>query len=144
MGKSIPRPPNSFMLWSASNRKNVQREHPDSTNADISRVLGKKWNKMTNEAKQPWKILAEEEKQIHSRKYPGYKYQPKSSKPKTFKHKPSKHKTTKPKPSKHKTTKPKTTKPKTSKPKNILKDEFIDGFIDEFSLFQSLIELGIY
>ena len=50
MGKSIPRPPNSFMLWSASNRKNVQREHPDSTNADISRVLGKKWNKMTNEA----------------------------------------------------------------------------------------------
>jgi len=140
MVKSIPRPPNSFMLWSASKRKNVQAEHPGSTNADISRVLGKKWNKMTNEAKQPWQILAEEKKQIHSRKYPGYKYQPKSSKPKTSKPKTFKPKTFKPKTSKPKSSKPKSSKRKTSKPKNIFKDEFID----EFALFQFLITSNIY
>ena len=121
--KAIPRPPNSFMLWSASNRKNVQAEHPDSTNADISRFLGIKWNEMSIKDKKQWQILAEEKKQIHSKKYPGYKYQPK-------------------------TTKPKTTKPKTTKPKNILKDEFIDGSIDGstdgYLLFQLLIESDIY
>lgn len=113
--KAIPRPPNSFMLWGASNRNIVKQRHPYSTNADISRVLGKEWNKMPANKKQQWQILAEEAKLSHSTKYPDYKYQPKTSRPKP-------------------------TKPKTSKPKNISNDDFID----EFSLFQCLIELYIY
>jgi hypothetical protein len=44
----------------------------------FSRIVGKIWKRLSDDEKAPWKILAEEEKNEHARKYPNYKYSPNS------------------------------------------------------------------
>ncbi|KAK0458264.1 uncharacterized protein EV420DRAFT_1245792, partial [Desarmillaria tabescens] len=43
---------------------------------NLSRIAGSLWKNMTSLEKQPWKMLAEQEKIEHAVRYPDYKYQP--------------------------------------------------------------------
>lgn len=56
----------------------IERDH-----RHISRIIGHCWNSLPEEEKQIWRTKAEEEKQEHLKKYPGYRYSPinRTSKP---------------------------------------------------------------
>ena len=49
----------------------IERDH-----RHISRIIGHCWNSLPEEEKRIWRARAEEEKQEHLRKYPGYRYSP--------------------------------------------------------------------
>jgi hypothetical protein len=49
----------------------IERDH-----RHISRIIGHCWNSLPEDEKRTWRAKAEEEKQEHSRKYPGYRYSP--------------------------------------------------------------------
>lgn len=49
----------------------IERDH-----RHISRIIGHCWNNLPEEEKSIWRARAEEEKQEHSTKYPGYRYTP--------------------------------------------------------------------
>jgi len=75
--KRIPRPRNAFMIYRSTvwaQQKipvGIERDH-----RHISRIIGHCWNSLPDEEKQIWRAKAEEEKQEHLRKYPGYRYSP--------------------------------------------------------------------
>lgn len=52
-------------------------QHPGLTNPDISKVIGIQWRNQSQETKNEWKALAEQEKLQHQLQYPTYRYQPK-------------------------------------------------------------------
>ena len=84
--KRIPRPRNAFMIY----RSTVwaQQKIPTGIERDhrhISRIIGHCWNSLPEEEKRIWRATAEEEKQEHSRKYPGYRYSPVTRKDKPAK-----------------------------------------------------------
>ena len=84
--KRIPRPRNAFMIY----RSTVwaQQKIPTGIERDhrhISRIIGHCWNSLPEEEKQIWRTKAEEEKQEHLRKYPGYRYSPITRKDKPVK-----------------------------------------------------------
>lgn len=57
----------------------AQRKIPTGIERDhrhISRIIGHCWNSLPEEEKRIWRAKAEEEKQEHSKKYPGYRYTP--------------------------------------------------------------------
>lgn len=60
LGKHIPRPPNSFMIFGKQNRKILANQFPDYTNKQISKILGDEWRKMNLEEKQHFHRLADE------------------------------------------------------------------------------------
>ena len=51
-------------------------KYPGLANPEISKIIGELWREETEEVKNYWKRLAEEEKARHQRQYPQYKYQP--------------------------------------------------------------------
>ena len=73
----IKRPSNSFMVWSQDNRTILFKENPTLKNAEISKLLGKKWNELSNDAKKIYKDKAKKVAQEHKRQYPNYIYRPK-------------------------------------------------------------------
>ena len=84
--KRIPRPRNAFMIY----RSTVwaQQKIPTGIERDhrhISRIIGHCWNSLPEEEKRIWRAKAEEEKQEHLRKYPGYRYSPITRKDKPVK-----------------------------------------------------------
>ncbi|KAF8852684.1 hypothetical protein BDZ45DRAFT_694896 [Acephala macrosclerotiorum] len=76
----IPRPRNAFILYRQHYQAQVVAQHPGLANPEISKIIGEQWREQAPEIKNDWKRLAEiykqEEKQRHSRQYPGYRYQP--------------------------------------------------------------------
>ena len=84
--KRIPRPRNAFMIY----RSTVwaQQKIPTGIERDhrhISRIIGHCWNSLPEEEKRIWRVKAEEEKQEHLMKYPGYRYSPITRKDKPVK-----------------------------------------------------------
>ena len=73
----IKRPANSFMIWTQDNRTKLFNENSTLNNAEISKLLGQKWNTLSNKEKQIYKDKAEQVKKEHKRKYPDYIYRPK-------------------------------------------------------------------
>lgn len=82
-GKShTPRPSNSFILYRKSKHALIMSSYhaPKPLNNNfISKMVAKWWKEETPENKLFWSRNAEEEKRIHSEKYPDYKYRPKKS-----------------------------------------------------------------
>ena len=74
---NIKRPMNAFMVFSHYQRKKIVEHEPEIHNAAISKRLGKQWKDMTDIQKIPYIREAERLRELHSREYPGYKYQPK-------------------------------------------------------------------
>ncbi|ONH72656.1 Repressor of filamentous growth 1 [Pichia kudriavzevii] len=74
----IPRPRNAFILFRQKHHQALIEEGNQlKSNPEVSKELGEKWRALSDEEKQYWNNLAEEEKRLHAEKYPGYKYTPK-------------------------------------------------------------------
>ncbi|KAJ3499400.1 hypothetical protein NLJ89_g10105 [Agrocybe chaxingu] len=73
----VPRPRNAFILFRCDFVR--QKKIPESVENDhrnISRIVGKIWREMSDEDKEPWVAMADEEKRRHLRTHPGYRFTP--------------------------------------------------------------------
>eukprot|EP00794_Sanderia_malayensis_P004696 gene4696-5311_t len=76
----VPRPMNSFMVFSHLERKRLAEENPELHNADLSKILGKKWKTLTPGQRQPYIDEAERLRVLHTETFPDYKYKPRRRK----------------------------------------------------------------
>jgi len=83
----IKRPQNSFMVWASEMRLQIAKCNPTKTNSEISIILGKIWNDMSDEYKLNYKLQADLIKVEHSKKYPDYVFKPKTRKNREIKEK---------------------------------------------------------
>ncbi|EDW61195.2 putative transcription factor SOX-14 [Drosophila virilis] len=72
----IKRPMNAFMVWSQMERRKICEKTPDLHNAEISKELGRRWQLLAKDDKQPYIIEAEKLRKLHMIEYPNYKYRP--------------------------------------------------------------------
>ncbi|XP_065370394.1 probable serine/threonine-protein kinase DDB_G0282963 [Calliphora vicina] len=72
----IKRPMNAFMVWSQMERRKICEKTPDLHNAEISKELGRRWQQLGKEEKQPYISEAEKLRKLHMIEYPNYKYRP--------------------------------------------------------------------
>ncbi|KAI0249124.1 high mobility group box domain-containing protein [Lactifluus subvellereus] len=76
----IPRPRNAFILFRCdfvAQKKIPASVEPDHRN--ISRIVGRIWKAMSDEARRPWIEEAKRERERHKRLYPQYRYAPSSA-----------------------------------------------------------------
>ena len=72
----IKRPMNAFMVFSQLERRKIVQLAPDMHNAEISKYLGARWKRLSENERRPFIDEAERLKMLHSREYPDYKYKP--------------------------------------------------------------------
>ena len=82
----IPRPPNAFMLFRADF---VRQKHVpgsiETNHGSLSKIIGNCWRSLPLEEKRIWEIKAKQEKEAHSKRYPGYRFRPVHNKDKAKK-----------------------------------------------------------
>ncbi|OBZ79813.1 putative transcription factor SOX-14 [Grifola frondosa] len=74
---SPPRPPNAFMVfrsvcWAVLKHSDFPERH----HANFSVIIGRRWHMLTPAQQAVFGLIANEEKEIHAERYPGYKYRP--------------------------------------------------------------------
>lgn len=62
------RPMSAFLMYAQQQRKVLQAENPDLPNADISRLLGETWRKLSDGEKLPFLMREEEERKVYRAK----------------------------------------------------------------------------
>ncbi|CAF0962438.1 unnamed protein product [Adineta steineri] len=72
----IKRPMNAFMVFSQLERRKIVQLAPDMHNAEISKYLGARWKRLTENERRPFIDEAERLKMLHLLEYPDYKYKP--------------------------------------------------------------------
>ena len=86
-GPHIKRPMNAFILWSQIERRKILSRQDAGGfatihNAEISKMLGKRWKEELNDKdREPFIMEAERLRLLHMKEYPDYKYRPRSRKP---------------------------------------------------------------
>lgn len=75
--KHVKRPMNAFMVWSQIERRKIVEENPNMHNAEISKLLGRRWKSLGSEERVPFVEEAERLRLLHMKEYPDYKYKPK-------------------------------------------------------------------
>uniref|UniRef100_A0A1I7UF78 Sex-determining region Y protein n=1 Tax=Caenorhabditis tropicalis TaxID=1561998 RepID=A0A1I7UF78_9PELO len=80
----IKRPMNAFMIWAKEERKKIVEEEKKHGmmlhNSSISKMLGARWNALSEEEKQPFKEEQIKHKAAHYEKYPDYIFKPRRRK----------------------------------------------------------------
>ena len=61
-GPSKPRAANAFMRFSKQERPNVKQEHPDMAPKDVLRELGRRWQELSDNDKEPYQTAYAEAK----------------------------------------------------------------------------------
>lgn len=86
-GQHIKRPMNAFILWSQIERRKILSRQDSAGysttihNAEISKMLGKRWKEeLTDRDREPFIMEAERLRLLHMKEYPDYKYRPRSRK----------------------------------------------------------------
>ncbi|KAI9458731.1 hypothetical protein HD554DRAFT_2138637 [Boletus coccyginus] len=73
----IPRPPNAFMLFRADF---VRQKHVpgsiETNHGSLSKIIGNCWRALPLDEKRIWEVKAKQEKDAHSKRYPGYRFRP--------------------------------------------------------------------
>ena len=71
------------MVFSNYERKRVLQEHPEIQNTELSKELGRRWNRLSAAERYPFTAESDRLRVLHTREYPNYKYKPakKRSKP---------------------------------------------------------------
>ncbi|KAL5625086.1 hypothetical protein BROUX41_005146 [Berkeleyomyces rouxiae] len=72
----VPRPRNAFILYRQRHQADIAAQNPGLSNPELSKIIGGLWKDESEEVRDQWKNLAEEEKLRHQRQYPDYRYQP--------------------------------------------------------------------
>ncbi|XP_078580641.1 uncharacterized protein LOC144864439 [Branchiostoma floridae x Branchiostoma japonicum] len=72
--EEVRRPQNGFIRFSVRYRRLVQNQHPNMDNREISRILGSKWRKMTEEEKRPFTQEFFEEMEKIRNEHPSWNY----------------------------------------------------------------------
>ncbi|XP_066299943.1 uncharacterized protein [Branchiostoma lanceolatum] len=72
--EEVRRPQNGFIRFSVRYRRLVQNQHPNMDNREISRILGSKWRKMTDEEKRPFTQEFFEEMEKIRNEHPCWNY----------------------------------------------------------------------
>ena len=67
---------NAFMVFSTYERARVVQEHPDISNTDLSKELGRRWNSLSAADRAPFVSEADRLRLMHMQEYPDYKYKP--------------------------------------------------------------------
>ncbi|EEB17535.1 sox9, putative [Pediculus humanus corporis] len=81
--KHVKRPMNAFMVWAQAARRQLADIYPALHNAELSKTLGTLWSiiiMLSTTCKKPFITEAEKLRQVHKKKYPDYKYQPRRKK----------------------------------------------------------------
>jgi len=71
-----PRPPNAFILYRRQQQAHLRRTRPGLHLRLASKLIANWWKLESEEVKAHYKKAAENEKQEHMKKYPGYRYRP--------------------------------------------------------------------
>ncbi|KXS15771.1 hypothetical protein M427DRAFT_98607 [Gonapodya prolifera JEL478] len=86
---SVPRPPNSFILYRREASRAIISEHLERgeaiSNIKVSKLVGERWANESREVKQKYAKMALECRKKHMELYPGYKYTPRKQKPRRCK-----------------------------------------------------------
>jgi transcription factor SOX4/11/12 (SOX group C) len=72
----VKRPMNAFMVFSHYERKRLISECPELQNIQLSKELGRRWNNLTEQQRQPFVAESDRLKDLHTKEYPNYKYKP--------------------------------------------------------------------
>ena len=68
----VKRPTTGFFFYTAEARPGVAKKHPKETATQIAKRLGKKWRKMSDQEKKPYKKKAEEDKARYEKEMAAY------------------------------------------------------------------------
>lgn len=79
-GKKISRPRNAWILYRNSRLEDVQRMDDGSRQpmADASKIISSWWKAESQDVRLHFEMMAEKEKEEHKRRFPNYRFQPKS------------------------------------------------------------------
>nr|AFO66692.1 SoxF [Leucosolenia complicata] len=77
----IKRPMNPFMVWAQQERPHLSAANPGIHNAELSRLLGQHWNRLSELQKLPFRLEAEKLAERHRLDHPEYKYRPRKKDP---------------------------------------------------------------
>lgn len=64
----IPRPLNSFMIYRLEKQKEILDQCPGANHRDISKIVSKWWNELSDKEKQPYILKADKLKIEHREK----------------------------------------------------------------------------
>ncbi|KAL9537794.1 hypothetical protein MBANPS3_011457 [Mucor bainieri] len=65
-------PPSNFFLFSNSIREQVDKQHPEATFTEKSKIYGARWRKLSEEQKKPFTELAKKEREKYLKEVAAY------------------------------------------------------------------------